>query len=127
MDFKIPKSIEGVLPKVQAVVDPRHDEIGAPRKHANAAVQSDVHAVRRRSVEREDSFGDLAKAQWAPEAERVARGALLRLRREDDDVARRRERVAHRQEARARVAIIIREEDERRGGHARAQGSRAEG
>ena len=47
------------------------------------------------------------------EAQGVARRALLRLGRDDDDLECCRERVAHGGEARARDAVIVRQERER--------------
>jgi hypothetical protein len=105
--------VERVLPQVHAVVDAAHDQIGPPRQDARARVERDVHAVGRRSVEREHARLDRPQPQRPVQAERMARGALLVLRGQNDDVRDRGQRGAHGPDAGACVPVVVREQHER--------------
>ena len=65
---------------------PETTRSGRRGQDAHSGVERDVDAVRGRAVEGEDPRLHGAKAQRPVQAERVARGALLGLRREQDHV-----------------------------------------
>src|SRR5690606_7549411 len=79
-------TVEHVVAQVEAMIEPRNDQIRFATQHAVLSVQRNVNTIGRRTVDCENSRLGLPKAQRTIQAYRMARSALLCRRSTHDHI-----------------------------------------
>ena len=114
--------VRDVVAEVRALVDARDDQRRARARRM--PLIGEVHAVGGRAVDGEALRPELLDAQRPVQRERVAHRALLAIGRDDHHLAEGAERLGERRDALGVDAVVVGDQDERRGIHdGRAQGA----